>query len=97
MKHYLANGSTPVREYPEGVRIVHNFYPGPHGDPGQARRVGHDGFRVWITDLPIKETKERPCHCDWLGGREHYGTVAYVDADGVCHSNTFLLPSSTSR
>ena len=35
MKHYLANGSTPVREYPEGVRIVHNFYPGPHGDPGQ--------------------------------------------------------------
>jgi len=35
-----------------GMRVVHNFYPGPHDDPGRNRRYGWDGFRYWITDEP---------------------------------------------
>jgi hypothetical protein len=75
----------PKREYPPDVRLVHNFYPGPHSDPGRDRAVGVGGFRVWITDEPIsRETgNERRCYCGWLGGREHYGTVGYVDEKGV--------------
>jgi hypothetical protein len=43
---------TPRRDYPEGVRLVHNFYPGPLDDPGRDRMVGLDGFRIWIIDEP---------------------------------------------
>lgn len=78
MIRYLARA--PEGEYPEGVRIVHNFYPGPHDDPGRDREVGLNGFRVWVTDVPNEN--ERRCYCGWLDGREHYGTVAVLDADG---------------
>ncbi len=57
-----------------GMRVVHNFYPGPHDDPGRDRQYGADGFRLWITDEPLGER----CHCGWNGGAEHYGTVAWV-------------------
>jgi hypothetical protein len=80
MIRYLARA--PRRDYPEGVRIVHNFYPGPHDDPGQDRTVGLRGFRVWVTDEPNGTYgNERRCYCGWLDGREHYGTVAVIDAE----------------
>jgi len=60
-----------------GMRVVHNFYPGPHDDPGRNRRYGWDGFRYWITDEPGNDHR---CYCGWLDGREHYGT-RYVEAD----------------
>src|SRR5689334_3452444 len=64
----------PKRELAPGVRLVHNFYPGPDDDPGRDREVGEGGFRIWVTDKPIEQTNERRCACGWLG-REHYGTV----------------------
>ena len=76
MRRYLARA--PKRSYPEGVRLVHNFYPGPHNDPGRDRMVGLDGFRVWVTDEPNEN--ERRCHCGWLDGREHYGTREVIGA-----------------
>lgn len=75
MHRYLTRA--PKREYPEDVRIVHNFYPGPRDDPGRDRMLGLDGFRVWVTDEPNEN--ERRCHSGWLGGREHYGTVAVIE------------------
>jgi len=59
---------------------VHNFFPGPPDDPGRDRPYGANGFRYWITDEP--NPHERRCHCGWLGGREHYGTVATVNDKG---------------
>jgi hypothetical protein len=79
MRRYLARA--PKRDYPEGVRLVHNFYPGPHDDPGRDRTVGLNGFRVWITDEPTEIERHR-CYCGWLDGREHYGTRLIVTADG---------------
>jgi hypothetical protein len=70
---------TPSKQYPAGVRLVHNFYPGPADDPGRNRPLGAEGFRAWITDEP--NDNERCCYCGWLDGREHYGTVGYVDAE----------------
>ena len=70
---------TPKKEYPNGVRLVHNFYPGPHDDPGADRLVGLDGFRIWITDEPGNDSR---CYCGWLDGREHYGTAGRIDAVG---------------
>ena len=64
---------------PPGWRLVHNFYPGPHDDPGRDRTYGLDGFRYWITDEPGNDVR---CYCGWLDGREHYGTVRVVDEDG---------------
>ena len=78
MKRYLS--SPPKKEYPEDVRLVHNFYPGPCDDPGADRPVNEGGFRVWITDEELGF--DRRCYCGWLEGREHYGTNAAVDADG---------------
>lgn len=44
--------------------------------------VGVNGFRVWVTDeLPGSYGDEKRCHCGWLDGREHYGTVRVIDAD----------------
>ena len=80
MRRYLSK--RPKREYPEGVRIVHNFYPGPLADPGADRQPGDGGFRVWITDELDSPGAGRRCYCGWLDGREHYGTVASIDADG---------------
>ena len=94
MRRYQAH--VPKRELPEGVRLVHNFYPGPRDDPGRARDVGVDGFRIWITDEPLGsrppqrvtdvfdagDGDEHRCFCGWLDGREHYGTVGYVDEHG---------------
>jgi len=48
MRCYLARA--PKREYPPEVRLVHDFYPGPHDDPGRDREVGLNGFPGWITD-----------------------------------------------
>jgi hypothetical protein len=79
MRRYLSK--TPKRDYPEGVRLVHNFYPGPIDDPGRDRFPGLDGFRFWITDEP--NPNERRCFCGWLGGREHYGTRHVIDFSGV--------------
>jgi hypothetical protein len=76
MRRYLSRA--PKKDYPEGVRIVHNFYPGPYDDPGRDREFGLDGFRVWVTDEPNEN--ERRCYCGWLDGREHYGTHAVIDA-----------------
>jgi hypothetical protein len=45
MRRYLTQ--TPKKDYPDGVRLVHNFYPGPPENPGADRMVGADGFRVW--------------------------------------------------
>jgi hypothetical protein len=78
MRRYLSR--TPKRQYPPDVRLLHNFYPGPHNDPGRDRAVGLNGFRIWITDEP---GNDRRCYCGWLDGREHHGTVGYVDEDGV--------------
>jgi hypothetical protein len=64
-------------DLPEGVRLVHNFYPGPPDDPGRDRAYGVDGFRYWITDEP---GGDRRCHCGWLDGRVHYGTVRIDEA-----------------
>jgi hypothetical protein len=72
VKRYVSKA--PQRDYPEDVRIVHNFYPGPHDDPGRDRPLREGGFRVWITDEPTRGTNERRCYCGWLDGREHYGT-----------------------
>jgi hypothetical protein len=76
MKRYLARA--PKKEYPEGLRIVHNFLPGP----GRDRPVGVDGFRVWITDELESAWAGERCYCGWLDGREHYGTRTIVDATG---------------
>ncbi len=78
MLRYLSK--TPKKEYPADVRIVHNFCPGPHNDPGRDRVVGLDGFRVWVTDEPNENAKR--CYCGWLDGREHYGTAGRIDAEG---------------
>jgi hypothetical protein len=78
MRRYLSK--TPRREYPAGVRLVHNFYPGPLDNPGQDRQPGANGFRIWITDEP--EAGEVRCYCGWLDGREHYGTRLVIDGDG---------------
>jgi hypothetical protein len=81
MRRYLARA--PKKEYPANVRLVHNFYPGPLDDPGRERTVGEGGFRVWITGEPKGSYgNERRCHCGWLDGREHYGTVHVIDAHG---------------
>ena len=81
MMRYLSH--LPKKEYPAGIRIVHNFYPGPLDDPGRDRPLREGGFRVWITDEPIGSYgDERRCYCGWLDGREHYGTVRVIDADG---------------
>lgn len=88
MQRYLASGRnlarSPKLDYPEGVRIVHNFYPGPHDDPGRDRTLGVGGFRVWVTDEPLGTygKNERRCYCGWLDGREHYGTRTTIDANG---------------
>jgi hypothetical protein len=82
MKRYLSR--TPKKDYPEGVRIVHNFYPGPFdSDPGRDRALGMDGFRAWVTDEEGKPGWGERCYCGWLGGLEHYGTVGYIDAEGA--------------
>jgi hypothetical protein len=44
--------------------------------------IGADGFRVWVTDEPVGQY-ERPCYCGWLDGREHFGTIAVIDAGGA--------------
>jgi hypothetical protein len=80
VRRYLVRA--PKRNYPEGFRLVHNFYPGPHDDPGRDREVRLGGFRVWVTDEQPSEN-ERRCYCGWLDGREHYGTVAVIDARGA--------------
>ena len=79
MQRYLSQ--TPKKKYPPSVRLVHNFYPGPHDDPGRDRMVGAMGFRIWVTDETIEQTNERRCYCGWLG-REHYGTVLTVNQKG---------------
>ena len=76
MKRYLSK--SPKREYPEGVRLVHNFYPGPQDDPGADRQPGDNGFRIWVTDEE-PDAAERRCYCGWLDGREHYGTVRIIE------------------
>jgi len=82
MHRYLPRA--PKREYAPDVRLVHNFYPGPRDDPGRDRKVGLNGFRCWIIDEPPGTYgDEHRCHCGWLDGREHYGTVGYVDEHGV--------------
>jgi hypothetical protein len=94
MRRYLAHA--PRRAYSPDVRLVHNFYPGPRDDPGRDRKVNLNGFRVWITDEPpgsraptyftdvfdAGDGSEHRCFCGWLDGREHYGTVGYVDERG---------------
>ena len=72
----------PKREFWPKVWLVHNFYPGPPDDPGRHRMIGLDGFRIWITDEADKLGHR--CYCGWLDGREHYGTVSYVDEHGSC-------------
>jgi hypothetical protein len=78
----------PESETLEGDRLVHNFYPGPHDDPGLRHgggllgfRTPGVGFRWWLAyaDDPLEER----CHCGWLEGREHYSTGGHVDEDGV--------------
>ena len=76
MRRYLEN---PPGKLPGVVRIVHNFYRAAR-TPGRDRLLGLDGFRVWITDEPNEN--EQRCYCGWLDGREHYGTVGVIDADG---------------
>jgi hypothetical protein len=76
MRSYL---TYPPKALADGVRLVHNFYPGPDHDPGRHRRSGDDGFRYWITDEP-PPPKERRCYCGWLDGCEHYGTLKVIDA-----------------
>jgi hypothetical protein len=71
---------TPKKHYPDGVRIVHNFFPGAQEDPGRDHVAGAGGFRVWVTDEP--HHSERRCFCGWLGGREHYGTRATINEKG---------------
>lgn len=61
----------------EGVRLVHNFYPGPEQDWGRGPEPGNNGWRIWITDQP---GNERRCYCGWPDGREHYGTVHVIEA-----------------
>jgi hypothetical protein len=81
MRSYLTR--TPTKEYPDWVRLVHNFYPGAHDDdPGRKRLLAHVGFRAWATDEPSEQ--ENACYCGWLG-REHFGTVGYVDVLGQVH------------
>jgi hypothetical protein len=80
MRRNLNNA--PRKEYPAGVRLVHNFYPGPADDPGRDRMVGQEGFRIWVTDEPPDYPNERRCYCGWLN-REHYGTLAVIGRDGL--------------
>jgi hypothetical protein len=78
-------------ELPQGVRLVHNFCPGPSDDPGRDRQhqssrlFGPDGFRYWVTDEP--NPNEHRCFCGWHCGVKHYGTRGYVDERGVCWRN----------
>ena len=44
MMRYLRH--VPTKPLDEGVRLVHNFYPGPHDDPGRDRAIGLRGFRI---------------------------------------------------
>jgi hypothetical protein len=78
MRRYL--NATPEQTYLEGIRVVHNFWPGPPEDPGQDRKLGANGFRVWVTDEPNENEKQ--CHCGWLNGREHFGTIGTVSSSG---------------
>jgi hypothetical protein len=80
MRRYLSK--TPRKDYPEGVRLVHNFYPGPLDDPGRDRMVGFNGFRIWVTDETESGWGGRRCFCGWLDGREHYGTRWVIGPDG---------------
>ena len=72
---------TPKKEYPDGVRLVHNFYPGPHDDPGADRGlVG--GWTGSASGSPMSRVTTSRCYCGWLDGREHYGTAGRIDAVG---------------
>jgi hypothetical protein len=82
VRRYLTG--PPKQDLPDGVRLVHNFYPGPRDDPGRDRKYGLDGFRYRITDVLDSPWAGRRCYCGRLDGREHYGTVGYVDEHGVC-------------
>jgi hypothetical protein len=79
VKQYLT--CTPSEPVPEGVYLVHNFYPGPPEDPGRDRELGLDGFRAFVCDAAELPAAAWRCDCGWLG-LEHYGTVRYVDKDG---------------
>lgn len=65
---------------PEGARLVHNLFPGPSDDPGRCRAFGADGFRYWVTDEP--DAMGNRCYCGWLDGREHNGTVHWINEKG---------------
>jgi hypothetical protein len=89
MRRYLSKA--PRKDYPAGVRLVHNVYPGPPDDPGRDRDKGDWGFRVWVTDEP--NPNEHRCYCGWLDGREHYGTVGYVDVEGRNAGQVLPVPA----
>jgi hypothetical protein len=38
-----------------------------------------------VSDRP--DSNEHRCYCGWLDGREHYGTVGYVDEHGAVWSH----------
>jgi hypothetical protein len=87
VKRYLSR--TPRKEYPKGVRLVHNFPPGPPDDPGADRAIGFGGFRIWVTDE--EESGGSRCYCGWLEDREHYGGRAFIDAEGKWVDRAALL------
>jgi hypothetical protein len=80
MMHYRRKTIRP--DDPPGARVVHNFYPGPLDDPGRSRPHGYNGFRYWVTDEPMGHR----CYCGWDNGREHYGTVSWVDVNRTARS-----------
>jgi hypothetical protein len=68
------------------LRQVHNHYPGSSADPGRWNGPERPtyGFKFWVTDEPSEN--HHPCYCGWLDGREHFGTVGWVDEHGECWS-----------
>jgi len=58
--------------------LVHNFLP--HG-----RGHGVGGFRYWVT-RERKTRIEKRCHCGWLDGRKHYGTLEVMNQKGKVQS-----------
>ena len=69
---------------------------GPKDDPGADRPYGLNGFRYWVTSGP-KVPLERRCHCGWLRGRTHYGTVGKISKRAKAGVQVKSAPSPKGR
>ena len=95
MLRYLARA--PQREYPPDVRLVHNFYPGPHVDPGRDRPVGLNGFRGWITDERRRRFSSRCISRSYAASLFVPSHGAIATSKGEKHSEDVDIHSRSGR